>query len=351
MDAEGGEPLMDQVGQIARAVLYEGYLLWPYRQSALKNRHRWTIGGVHPEPYGRAHDGNPWLMRTQCLREADPGAAVDVRVRFLHVVVREPALLRDGVPEPVPEPVSGTGSGGVPETVPEPGGGRVLVREEAVEREVAACGLALEGLLRRPARVAIDVPAGREYEVLADGAGAALRSWEELRGHVEVGAEQVEPGLFRLTVTVVNTTAWEGGTRTGAMRRTLVSAHSVLHAPDGRFVSLMDPPEELRAHAEGCGNVGTWPVLVGEEGERHTMLSAPIILYDHPRISPESPGDLFDATEIDQLLTLSVLALSDEEKREIREGDPRGREILERCDALTPERLMRLHGVLRTEPT
>ncbi|MBN6051664.1 hypothetical protein JYK22_06925, partial [Nonomuraea sp. RK-328] len=341
MDDEDEQPPLDQVRTIARAVLYEGYLLWPYRQSALKNRHRWTIGGVHPEPFGRVHDGHPWLMRTQCLVEADPGASVDVRVRYLHVVVREPAPVRDGVPEPAAGEV------------------RVLPREEAVERETAVCGLALEELARRPVRTAIEVPAGQESEPLPDTvpagggrpAGAAVRRWEALRGHVEVSAERLEPGLYRLTADVVNTTPWPGGTRTDLMRRTLVSAHSALHARDGRFVSLMDPPEELRGHAEGCRSLGAWPVLLGEEGERHTMLSAPIILYDHPRISPESPGDLFDATEIDQLLTLSVLALSEEEKREIREGDPRGREILERCDGLTSEQLMRLHGVLRTEPT
>ncbi|WP_217707981.1 hypothetical protein [Nonomuraea rhodomycinica] len=345
MHDEDGRAPLEQVRRIARAVLYEGYLLWPYRQSALKNRHRWTIGGVHPEPYGREHDGHPWLMRTQCLVQAGAGASVDVRVRYLHVVVREPALVRDGLAEPVPELVAG--------------GVRVLPREEATEREAAACGLALEEVARRPVRAAIEVPAGQEMEPLPDPgpvtrgrpAGAVVRHWEALRGHVEVSAEPLEPGLFRLTADVVNTTPWPGGTRTDLMRRTLVSAHTVLHARGGRFVSLMDPPEELRAHAEGCRGLGAWPVLVGEEGERDTMLSAPIILYDHPRISPESPGDLFDATEIDQLLTLSVLALSEEEKREIREGDPRGREILERCAGLTPEQLMRLHGVLRADPS
>ena len=87
--------------------------------------------------------------------------------------------------------------------------------------------------------------------------------------------------------------------------------------------------------------------IAGEEGERNTVLSSPIILYDHPRIAPESPGDLFDATEIDQLLTLGVLCLTEDEQREIRDGDPRAREILDRCASLPPEHLMRLHGALR----
>ncbi|KAB8191545.1 hypothetical protein FH608_030305 [Nonomuraea phyllanthi] len=290
---------MDPVRQIARAVLYEGYLLWPYRESALKNRHRWTIGGVHPEGYG-----SPWLMRTECLLEAGPSDALDVCVRFLHVVTRHPA------------------------------------GQEATEREVTVPGLVLDELLRGPVVTEIEVADG-----LLRGPGDEARAWEALSGRIETSAERLRPGLARIRVEVVNTTPWPGGSRDEAMLRTLVSAHTVLRAPGARFVSLMDPPEELRAYAAGCDNVGAWPVLVGED----TMLSSPIILYDNPKIAPESPGDLFDATEIDQLLTLSVLALSDEERREIRAGDPRAREILDRCEALTPEELMRLHGVMRKE--
>ncbi|MET7335047.1 hypothetical protein [Nonomuraea sp. NPDC005650] len=306
---------MDPVRQIAQAVLYEGYLLWPYRESSLKNRHRWTIGGVHPEAYGRANEGHPWLMRTECLLEGGPGDVVDVSVRFLHVVTR----LR--------EEAAGAG-------------------EEAQEREVSLPGLVLEDLLHGPVIEKIDVPAGQE-----SSEGTVLRTRRALCGRIEAGARRLRPDLFRITVEVVNTTPWPGGTREEAMRRTLVSAHTVLHAPDARFVSLMDPPEDLRADAAACDNAGAWPVLAGPDGDRHTVLAAPIILYDHPRIAPESPGDLFDATEIDQLLTLSVLALSDREREEIRHGDPRARAILDRCDSLTPEDLMRLHGIMRrTEP-
>ncbi|CAN5557114.1 hypothetical protein BH24ACT18_BH24ACT18_04470 [soil metagenome] len=109
----------------------------------------------------------------------------------------------------------------------------------------------------------------------------------------------------------------------------------------------MDPPEEFREAVEGCENLKTWPVLVGEEGGRSMMLSSPIILYDYPQIAPESPGDLFDGGEIDQLLILNILTLTDEEKEEMRASDPRGREILDRCESLSPEQLMNLHGVVR----
>jgi hypothetical protein len=84
--------------------------------------------------------------------------------------------------------------------------------------------------------------------------------------------------------------------------------------------------------------------LVGEPGARDTVLSSPIILEDHPRIAPESPGDLFDGGEIDGLLALNILALTDEDKAEMRATDPRAREILERTEALTQDQLLRLSG-------
>jgi hypothetical protein len=143
-----------------------------------------------------------------------------------------------------------------------------------------------------------------------------------------------------VTVTIANTTPFAGGSREEALERTLCSSHTVLRS-DGDFVSMTDPPDELRAEAAGCGSEGAWPVLVGDT---HTMLSSPIILEDHPRVAPESPGDLFDGGEIDQLLILNILSLTDEEKAEMRASDPRTREILERTEGLSDEELMALGG-------
>src|SRR5438270_5445821 len=81
---------LEQVKEIANAVLYEGYLLYPYRQSALKNRTRWTFGVVYPREYSEANGGfDPWTMHTECLVEgrADD-ISIDVTVRFLHLLVR-----------------------------------------------------------------------------------------------------------------------------------------------------------------------------------------------------------------------------------------------------------------------
>jgi hypothetical protein len=168
-----------------------------------------------------------------------------------------------------------------------------------------------------------------------------------LEGAVEIGAEAVRPGLFRLTVAITNTAPWQGQNRERTLRQTFVSTHTILTVRDGEFVSLMDPPPNLKPFAEACQNVKTWPVLAGEEGQRQTLLSSPIILYDYPRIAPESPGDLFDAGEIDQLLTLNILTLTDEEKAEMCATDPRARRILERTEAFTAEDFMGLHGTMR----
>ena len=78
------------------------------------------------------------------------------------------------------------------------------------------------------------------------------------------------------------------------------------------------------------------------------MLFSPIILYDYPKIAPESEGDFFDGTEMDEMLTLRVLTLTDAEKEEMRQGDPRARRILERIESLTGEAMLKVHGVVRS---
>jgi hydrogenase maturation protease len=237
-------------------------------------------------------------------------------VRFLHVVRRQ---LFDAAGEPVDELVVK--------------GERQISWEEAVERE------------RGPGAVSID--AGREEEPLDDDCKVA-RSWKRLEGSIDTSAEQRAPGLHRLSVRISNTTPFASGTREEALEQTFCSCHTVLRAgPGAEFVSLTDPQPDLRREAEACVNEGAWPVLAGEPPDRSTLLSSPIILEDYPRIAPESPGDLFDGGEIDQMLVLNILSLTDEEKAEMRASDPRAREILERTEGLTNEQLMALNGTIR----
>jgi hydrogenase maturation protease len=296
---------------IARAVLYEGYILWPYRRSAPKNRSRWTFGAVLPPAWCERHPDDSSLIQGQYLVEgADP--AVTAIARFLQVVQRR---LRDDAGRWVDE-LDGH-----------------LAWEEATERSLVLSGEGEAPLL---------ITAGEEEEPVAGG--TVVRSWEALTGTVSASTERLERDLVRFTVRVRNTSAWDGEDRQETLRHALVSTHIALSVRGGAFVSAIDPPEALREHARACRNVGTWPVLAGEEGDRSQLLSAPIILEDHPRIAPESRGDLFDGGEIDQLLILNVLALSDEERREMAGSDPRAREILERCTALGADELMSLHG-------
>jgi len=329
---------MDAIKKIAEAVLYEGYILWPYRRSAKKNQQRWTFGGVYPRAYSEARgEDDPWIMQTQCPLSGDEESVIEVRVRFLHVTERKVGVIKGETLEFVEEL--------------RVGGELYLPWDEATEREIAVGRFKLSELLESTKRVGIDIPGGSSEEPLADPtgevAGALVRSWRALCGTVEVEAEPLREGLFRVTVRISNTTPWGGEDRESTLRQTFASTHTVLEVEGGEFVSLMDPPEPFREAVRGCENLKTWPVLVGEEGEQNMLLSSPIILYDYPQIAPESPGDLFDGGEIDQLLILNILTLTDEEKEEMRASDPRAREILTRCESLSPEQLMNLHGVVR----
>jgi hypothetical protein len=329
---------VDAVKKIVEAVLYEGYILWPYRRSAKKNQQRWTFGGVYPRAYSEARgEDDPWIMQTQCLVSGEEESIIEVKVRFLHVTERK----------------VGRRNGEDLEFVEElrVGGELYLPWDEATEREITVGRFELSELLESPKRVGIDIPGGSGEEPLLEPtgevAGALVRSWHTLCGTVEVEAETLREGTFKVTVRITNTTPWRGEDRESTLRQTFVSTHTVLEVGGGEFVSLMDPPEGFREAVRECENLKTWPVLVGEEGARNMLLSSPIILYDYPQIAPESPGDLFDGGEIDQLLILNILTLTDEEKEEMRASDPRGREILTRCESLSPEELMNLHGAVR----
>jgi hypothetical protein len=173
---------------------------------------------------------------------------------------------------------------------------------------------------------------------------------ETIVGACVVGAEPLPGpyGITRLTVHVMNKTPSSAPieSRDAALRRSLVSTHLLLAIDGGKFVSAIDPPEWVRPAVDGCHNERLFPVLAASNDD--VVLASPIILYDHPELAPESPGDLFDATEIDEILSLRTLALTDAEKAEARATDPRAAEIIDRVDDMPPEIWERLHGAIRT---
>ena len=294
---------MTSVEQIADAILYEGYILYPYRASALKNGQRWNFGVLYPPAYAGAQRGSDAsMMQFQCLARVNEN--LRVTVRFLHLLTRENW-------------------------------------QEAVAREIQ-----------------MDAPGTHSFffsEREDRDTDGIVRRHERIEGFIEAELQPVQDGWSRVTVRisnrgdfevpVVDPAAWPA--RETALRRSLVSTHAILRAPGGEFASLIDPPEELRKLSAECSNIGLWPVLAGDAALPDTMLASPIILYDYPQIAPESAGALFDGTEIDEILSLRILTLTDEEKRQMRETDPQARSLLERTEALDAEQWMQLHGVMR----
>jgi hypothetical protein len=180
--------------------------------------------------------------------------------------------------------------------------------------------------------------------------GALVREHQAIAVAVSVSATALAERLFRVTVRVENRTPIKDTgprTRDDALLSALVSAHVILGVRDGEFASLMDPPDEFREAAAACQNVGLWPVMVGDESRNDMMLSSPIILYDYPQVAPESPGNFFDATEIDEMLTLRILTMTDQEKREMAAVDEQAGALLARTEAMAREQLLGLHGTVR----
>jgi hypothetical protein len=327
---------------VADAVLYEGYVLYPYRASARKNQVRWQFGVLVPPASAEQDASERSVCRTECVVDPSDTPVLHVRVRFLHAQRRT-----------LEAPLSGTGgSRWVPVTELDVDGARWSVWDEAVEREVDLGAVPLLPLAGASRAAPVHVPGHHHEEELRDAAGRlagrTVRHCEPLDAvvRVEAGWAQGLGALIRLAVAVENVTGFErvDAGRDEAMRHSLVAVHVLLGMEDGTFVSLLDPPEDARAAVAACVNTGMFPVLVGDDT---VMLSSPIILYDHPEVAPESPGDLFDATEIDEILALRVLTLTDDEKAEARGTDVRAAQIVDRIDSMAPDAWERLHGTLR----
>lgn len=317
---------LDEARQVADAVLFEGYVLYPYTASANKNQLRWQFGVLTPPGSGSTE---PSEARTECLidpRDDDP--TLEVTVRFLQVQDR-------------------TGE----DTIP---------WQEGRVTEVTAT--ASPARLDEEQRTPFEIPGGEEVD------GNVVRRRYPLYGVIRIAAERLPGpyGTLKVRATVENTSNWRPDTpedvrdgeedeqgyaerhqqRAEVLRHSLVSVHSLLGVRGAQFLSLLDPPEWAREAARSCENEQTYPVLIGE-GRADVLLSSPIILYDYPNVAPESPGDLCDATEIDEILSLRTMALTDEEKQEARATDERAAAIIDHVDSMPQEMLDRLHGAMR----
>ncbi|MFC9504258.1 hypothetical protein [Streptomyces sp. NPDC057002] len=354
--AEQGPPersrgVFEQLSAVADAVLYEGYLLYPYRRSSAKNRVRWQFGVLFPRDWveadgpvvpGVSGSADSWYQQTECLlRIRRPGdASVRVRIRYLQTQRKQ-----------VEESADSESSGHRPVASLRTDDGTVhLTFDEAVPREHDIV-VPLDELLGTGRTVPVGAAAGVDVEPLPAGAGRVVRHRDEVRADTTLTAERLTDDLCRLRVRTANTGPAPAArsARDEALRRALVATHTLIGGDGVEFVSLTDPPADLAAPARDCRNEFTFPVLGGEaEDAGRILLSAPIILPDHPQVAPESPGDLHDAAEIDEILTLRTMLLTDEEKREARATDPRAAAILDRVDTMPQEVFERLHGAVRS---
>ena len=333
---------LEHARKVADAILYEGYLLYPYRRSAAKNQVRFQFGVLMPPGYRDIDDSEPSASQTECLLETADDAEILVVLRFLQLQRRTVQAV---------SPDDGT--------LREVGslyldGAEYTSWDEAAEREQHVTVQAGR-LLAEDRNAEFHAGAGQSQEHLTDSrgrrAGRLVREWAAADGMIRLHAERVAGPYqaLKLRVRVENHSASRAvlRTRTDGLREALIAAHLLIGVPGGRFLSLTDPPEWAAAEAGQCVNTGTWPVLAGPQGCTELVLSSPVILYDHAEVAAESPADLFDATEIDEILTLRTMALTDEEKREARSSDPRAADLIDRMDHLPPEMLDRLHGAIR----
>ncbi|MGO9511452.1 MAG: hypothetical protein ACLPXZ_30490 [Mycobacterium sp.] len=314
----------DRARAVADAVLYEGYLLYPYRGTSSKNQSRWQFGVLGPPGAGEAGLGEDDSLAAQFL--IDGARAITLVVRFLHLQHRQPEREDPGGFQPVDELTTVSGSW--------------LSWDEAVEYETSFGPLTFdEPTLTLP----VVAPAATDVESV-DG-GRLVRRRQEVRGELTVTSEP-DGALRRVSVRLANDGA-PATDKSDSIARSMIGTHMIAEAVGGQFVSLLEPPEAAAGAVDRCAQHRCFPVLAGPPGASDVLLISPIILYDHPEVAEQSNTALFDCTEIDEILTLRVMTMTDEEKAQARATDPRAAQIIDQCDAMAPEDMARLHGVLR----
>jgi hypothetical protein len=315
----------DRARAVADAVLYEGYLLYPYRGTSSKNQSRWQFGVLGPPGAADTGLGEDDTLAAQFV--VDGAQAITLVLRFLQLQHRRAEReFTHGEFEPVDELITSAGSW--------------LTWDEAVECELSFGPLALDD---EPWTLPVLADAATDIEFL-DG-GRLVRQRQEVLGVLAVTSEP-DGDLFRVTVRVSNVGDCAHD-KNDAIARSMIGTHIIAEVVGGQFVSLLEPPPHATQAVSRCAQHRCFPVLAGPAGTQDILLISPIILYDHPEVAEQSSTALYDCTEIDEILTLRVMTMTDEEKAQARATDPRAARIIDQCDAMPPEAMARLHGVLR----
>ncbi|MGA9677158.1 MAG: hypothetical protein WBR28_18575 [Mycobacterium sp.] len=323
----------DRARAVADAVLYEGYLLYPYRGTSSKNQSRWQFGVLGPPGASHAGLGEDDTLAAQFL--VDGAQAITMVVRFLQLQHRRPERERaDGGFEPVDELTTPSGSW--------------LTWDEAVECERSFGPIALDG---QQWTLAVTAEAATDIERV--NGGRLVRDRQEVRGELTVNNEP-DGELHRISIRISNLGAAVDRKTDGkdsVIARSMIGTHVIAEVVGGEFVSLLEPTPAAAGAVSRCHQHRCFPVLAGPHGTHDVLLVSPIILYDHPEVAEQSKTALYDCTEIDEILTLRVMTMTDEEKAQARATDPRAAQIIDQCDAMSPEAMARLHGVLRNPHT
>jgi hypothetical protein len=235
--------------KVANAVLYEGYMLYPYRPSAIKNRQRWSFGILYPPKYDEVKRGTERSgMHSECLLKLTGETVVHVQLRFLHLLSKEVLRAVDGHLEPAASVIVD--------------GELVEPWDEGVER-CEEFDVLPSDELEQFFQFSFDGLNDSEPMRDVNGqVGAELTcSQDDIQGTILISCQLLRNDVMKLSIDVENTTP-------------------------------------LPSYTKACNNIGNFPVLVGGDGERDMLLCSPIVLYDYPQAAPESAGDFYDATEM-----------------------------------------------------
>lgn len=283
--------MKNKVEKIADAILYEGYLLYPYRKSALKNQHRFNFGLLAPNDY----------FQTQVLVLGNAEKLTSI-VRFLQIQHRQTIDAEGNDVDKL-----------------EIDGQIFETWDEVIERNIETSET-----------TEFCFTSNYFSEIVADGKAKFVHQINQICGQIEIEKEQIRDNLHRWTIKIFNRNQSEQ----------FISTHAILSVENAELVSLLEYANEFENEVKTLQQKGLFPVLI----EKNIMLASPIILYDYPKIAPESVGDFYDATEIDEILTLRILTMTDAEKHEAISLDSRAEKILQQAQKTE---LMNLHGAFR----
>ena len=322
---------------LTKTVLYEGYSIFPYHRSAIKNQKPIPFGVIYPGDYHACNQYAPSLMQTECIVTGKKDLSINIKVRFLHLIKTE-IYHQDNKDEREKE-----------NTINE------LSHEgwQTIERTITSGDWLIANLLNSKQSFTIDFDSIEETKYSSNDSdlltSKQINSVEKINGAMTLEAFTIEdkPSVFRLRVTVINNSFMNDTEKISqyeAFRQSFISTNTILKVINGEFVSEQNPPENFKSLISKNKNIGTWPILIEESNT--TMLSSPIILYDYPKINAQSKLDMFDSLEIEEMLILHLSAMSEEEKNHLAKSDEKMKAMLEKARQVTPEELLNLHGVM-----